>query len=68
MNKVAIVTGSAGGLGKGIAERLCKDGFRVVLHDINEALLNKTVSEFEEKIFVLSVLKGMYLNEKTSSI
>lgn len=34
MSKVAVVTGSAGGLGKGIAQRLAKDGFKLVLHDI----------------------------------
>ncbi|WP_068499592.1 acetoin reductase [Paenibacillus kribbensis] len=58
MSKVAIVTGSAGGLGKGIAERLCKDGFSVVLHDINEALLNETVSELKGKSFNVIGVKG----------
>ncbi|MBP3040359.1 acetoin reductase [Bacillaceae bacterium Marseille-Q3522] len=58
MKKVAIVTGSAGGLGKGIAERLGKDGFSVVLHDINEALLNETVSAFKEKNFDVIGVKG----------
>ena len=29
MSKTAIITGSAGGLGKGIAERLANDGFNV---------------------------------------
>ncbi|ARC67779.1 MULTISPECIES: acetoin reductase [Bacillus] len=58
MSKVAVVTGSAGGLGKGIAERLCKDGYRVVLHDINESMLNKTVSEFKEKNFPVIGVKG----------
>lgn len=58
MSKVAIVTGSAGGLGRGIAERLCKDGFNVVLHDINEALLNETVSEFKGKNFNVIGVKG----------
>ena len=48
-SKVAIVTGSAGGLGKGIAERLVEDGFKVTLHDINQVLLEETVNEFKEK-------------------
>lgn len=51
MDKVAVVTGSAEGLGKGIAHRLCKDGFKVVLHDINEPILNKTVKEFKDNGF-----------------
>lgn len=45
--KVAVVTGSAGGLGKGIAERLLKDGFSVMIHDINEEALTKTESELK---------------------
>ncbi|MGI2253130.1 acetoin reductase [Staphylococcus cohnii] len=51
MSKVAIVTGSAGGLGKGIAERLANDGFNIVLQDINEDLLLETEKEFKEKGF-----------------
>ncbi|APH68762.1 acetoin reductase [Bacillus sp. LR_5] len=58
MSKTAIVTGSAGGLGRGIAERLCQDGFRVVLHDINDALLHETVSDFKEKQFHVIGVKG----------
>ncbi|MNW41047.1 Diacetyl reductase [(S)-acetoin forming] [compost metagenome] len=58
MSKVAIVTGSAGGLGKGIAERLGKDGFSVVLHDINEALLNETVTELKGKNYNVIGVKG----------
>ena len=42
-NKVAVVTGSAGGLGKAIAERLAIDGFNIVIQDINNDLL---ISEF----------------------
>ncbi|MGW9526937.1 acetoin reductase [Paenibacillus terrae] len=64
MSKVAIVTGSAGGLGKGIAERLCKDGFSVVLHDINEALLNETVSELKGKSFNVIGVKGDVSNRE----
>ena len=42
MAKVAIVTGSGGGLGKGIAYRLGKDGFNIVLNDINQELDRKS--------------------------
>ncbi|HCM88987.1 MULTISPECIES: acetoin reductase [Vagococcus] len=49
MSKVAVVTGSAGGLGLGIAERLVRDGFKVVLHDINEENLNKTVTTLKNQ-------------------
>lgn len=47
-NKVAVVTGSAAGLGKGIAKRLAQDGFKVVLHDINEENLTQAKAEFDE--------------------
>ncbi len=46
-DRVAVITGSAGGLGKGIAERLAKDGFKVVLSDINDEALAKTEQEFK---------------------
>lgn len=42
--KVAIVTGSAQGFGKGIAEELCREGACVVIADLNEPLA-KTVAE-----------------------
>ena len=35
-SKVAVITGSAAGLGNGIATRLAEDGFKIVLHDIDE--------------------------------
>lgn len=46
--KVAVVTGSAAGLGKAIAVRLAKDGFAVVLHDINPDNLAAAKAEFDE--------------------
>ena len=46
--KVAVITGSAGGLGNAIATRLAKDGFRVVLHDISEDNLKKAKAEFDK--------------------
>lgn len=47
-NKIAIVTGGADGIGKGVACRLGKEGAKVALFDINENLLQKTVKEFRE--------------------
>ncbi|MFT3700869.1 MAG: SDR family NAD(P)-dependent oxidoreductase [Agriterribacter sp.] len=46
-NKIAIVTGGADGIGKGVASRLGKEGAVVALFDINEELLTKTAAEFE---------------------
>lgn len=46
--KVAVITGSGDGLGKGIAKRLASDGFRIVLSDINPETLAKTEHEFKQ--------------------
>ena len=48
MTKVAVVTGAGAGLGKGIAERLAKDGFQVVINDINPETVKSTVEDFRE--------------------
>lgn len=47
-DRVAVVTGAASGLGLGIATRLAKDGFRVVIADIDDpggAALAKSLGE-----------------------
>jgi NAD(P)-dependent dehydrogenase (short-subunit alcohol dehydrogenase family) len=43
--KIAVVTGGASGLGKGIARALIAEGMRVVLADIEAAVLERTASE-----------------------
>lgn len=48
-DKVAVVTGSARGLGKGIADKLASLGARVIVSDINAEQLENTVAEFKEK-------------------
>ena len=41
MKKIAIVTGSAQGFGKGIAEEMYREGASVVIADMNEPLARK---------------------------
>jgi NAD(P)-dependent dehydrogenase (short-subunit alcohol dehydrogenase family) len=47
-DKVAIVTGGAGGIGKALCEQLAKEGAIVVATDINEVRLKKTVKDICE--------------------
>ncbi len=44
--KIALVTGSAGGIGKAIAKKLADEGACVVLNDINDERLKGAVEEF----------------------
>lgn len=46
-NKVAIVTGSARGIGKAIALKLARDGYHVVISDILEEAAKETAKEIE---------------------
>jgi NAD(P)-dependent dehydrogenase (short-subunit alcohol dehydrogenase family) len=47
-NQVAVISGGADGLGKGIAARIASEGCTVILFDINENLLQQTVREFKD--------------------
>lgn len=47
-DRVAVVTGAASGIGRGIAENLLATGMRAVLADIDEERLNVTVKKFRE--------------------
>jgi NAD(P)-dependent dehydrogenase (short-subunit alcohol dehydrogenase family) len=43
--KTAVVTGGGGGIGRALGERFLAEGMRVVLADIDEPLLERTVAE-----------------------
>ncbi len=45
--KVAVITGAASGIGRGIAERCVTEGMKVVLADIEDASLAKTESDLK---------------------
>lgn len=47
---VAIVTGAAGGLGAVISKRLCQEGFRVVMTDVDEVGLESAARAIEGQV------------------
>jgi 3-oxoacyl-[acyl-carrier protein] reductase len=48
-DKVALITGSAQGIGKAIAEKFASEGANVVVSDINFELSSKTAEEIKQK-------------------
>ncbi|MCK5076658.1 MAG: 3-oxoacyl-[acyl-carrier-protein] reductase, partial [Calditrichia bacterium] len=50
-DKVAIITGSARGIGKAIALKLAENGAKIVICDIDEETTNNVAEEFRQKGF-----------------
>ena len=47
--RVAVITGGAGGIGRAMAERFAAEGTKLVLADIEEAVLDETVDQLRSK-------------------
>jgi len=56
--KIAIVTGSAQGFGKGIAEEMYKEGASIVIADLNEPLAEQVAKEMGERAISVKVNVG----------
>lgn len=72
-NKIAIITGGAGGIGKAIAYRLGQEGAELALFDINSELLQRTIKEFETeginvKGYVIDISNETQVSEAVSSV
>jgi rhamnulose-1-phosphate aldolase/alcohol dehydrogenase len=48
--RIALITGSAGGIGKAIAKKFAEEGACVVLNDINQERLDGAVEEFKKTL------------------
>lgn len=55
--QVAIVTGGADGLGRGICERLAREGAQVSIFDFNTSLMEKTKASFAEQGFAVHTVQ-----------
>lgn len=59
--RVALITGSAGGIGKAIAKKFAEEGACVVLNDIHEERLNNALEEFKSH-FGKDIASAVVLN------
>ena len=57
-NKIAIITGSASGFGKGIAKKFTEEGAKLIMVDINSKLLKKVSNNLFQDYFVADVSKS----------
>ncbi len=55
VGRIAVVTGGANGIGRGLVEALLDDGARVVIADIERAVLDATVRELEGRGDVVGI-------------
>ncbi|MGH7852593.1 MAG: SDR family NAD(P)-dependent oxidoreductase [Candidatus Binatia bacterium] len=57
MNKVAVITGGAGGIGRAVADRLAREKQTVIIMDVNAEAGNQVAAEFHERGTPLSSLR-----------
>ena len=56
MNKIAVITGGAGGIGQAVAERLAREKQTVGILDINDEAGAKVAAEFRRRSLPVSFL------------
>ncbi|MCZ8533710.1 SDR family NAD(P)-dependent oxidoreductase [Psychrobacillus psychrodurans] len=66
--KVAIVTGSAGGIGRGIALAMAKEGAHIAIVDVNEEKGKETLAEVSQYTEGLLIIKDISLKENVYEI
>jgi NAD(P)-dependent dehydrogenase (short-subunit alcohol dehydrogenase family) len=66
--KVAVVTGGAGGIGRGIVEALLEEGARVVVADVEQPALDAAVNELSSRGTVRGVLTDVSSYESVEAL
>ncbi len=66
--KVAVVTGGAGGIGRGIAEALLEEGAKVVIADVEAPVLEATTRELSNKGEVRGVVTDVSSFESVDAL
>ncbi|HEX2848044.1 MAG TPA: bifunctional aldolase/short-chain dehydrogenase [Chitinophagaceae bacterium] len=59
--RIALVTGSAGGIGKAIAKKFAEEGACIILNDVNQERLESAAAEFK-KLFGRDAVDRVVLN------
>jgi len=68
-DKVAVITGAASGIGRGIARRAAKEGMRIVLADIERDALNQAEEELRSSgTEVISVVMDVSKSEQIEKL
>lgn len=67
-DKVAIITGSASGIGRGIALAMAKEGAKIVIVDINEEAGEKTLKDINELTEGILFIKDISVKENYHDI
>ena len=67
-DKIAIITGSASGFGKGIAKKFTEEGARIIMVDINSRLLKNTSKYLNQDYFIADVSKSSNFKSLTGYV
>ncbi|CAN5514680.1 bifunctional rhamnulose-1-phosphate aldolase/short-chain dehydrogenase [soil metagenome] len=59
--RIALITGSAGGIGKAIAKKFASEGACIIINDINQERLDGAVAEFQ-KLYGKDVVSSVILD------
>ena len=57
-DRVAVVTGGASGIGRGVVERFLAEGMKVVIADVDTAAIDRTLADLAGRGEVAALMKG----------